>query len=56
MVSFDLQMHTQVKITWGLMPSLSLCTKDWFFFFFLNGKFEMNAKISALILSVSNIS
>lgn len=54
MVSFDLQMHTQVKITCGLMPSLSLCTKDWFFF--LNGKFEMNANFSALILSVSNIS
>lgn len=55
MASFDLQMHTQVKITCGLMPSLSLCTKDWFFFF-LNGKFEMNANFSALILSVSNIS
>ena len=26
------------------------------FFFFLNGKFEMNANFSALILSVSNIS
>ena len=55
MVSFDLQMRTQVKITCGLMPSLSLCTKDWFFFF-LKGKFEMNANFSALILSVSNIS
>ena len=31
-----------------------IITKDWFFF--LNGKFEMNANFSALMLSVSNIS